>query len=231
VFVAVDDAQASVTAKALEDKVFLWRLEDCISWKANGGSDGVSPREADCGLLHEHGEGAFVAIFSSLESFEKWVSIFDSRQQEVLRGSLRSVKGSELPAAIHVKTFDLSRGICEDGASLGDETLFPDAETEYFLLHATLILCKVCKYLVGLIVSCLFYDYVYVHFMNYLRLFWMELRQGSCGHTQSEQILETSTSCPYSPWCLGSWQRVLSGYGSFAQCECECGALWYSYAP
>ena len=181
--------------------------------------------------LHEHVEETFAAIFTSRDSFEKWLSAFDVEQQDLLRTKAVFVKGADLPNAIHVQTLDLKNDAHSDEMSLYDEIFMPDQDTEYVVLFEPITICVICKYIIGLIISCLFYDYVYLPGKQHIVAWWNERTVGSCGHLQFERNLSNTTSCPYSPWCLGSWQRVINGYGSYVECECECGALWYCSAP
>ena len=224
-FVSFAKAQANVAKGTNTPMLRVWVWEDFEAWQSGRSGDLAAARSPQCS--HE-GTETMVFIIESRD-FERWLTNFDQQTQPHLRGHAIFIQGAEMPRSIQVVTStsgSLATAANEVTGSI--ETLAIDQGSEYVVLVLPLILCKICKWLVGLIISCLFYDYVYLPIKQMI-ITWEKTEMGSCGHIQQQTYVDTTTTCPYIQYCLGTWQRVIGT--APVQCECACGALWYVSAP
>jgi hypothetical protein len=220
----VSFARAQATAAKGTPMLRLWVWEDFEAWENGRSGAHAAVRSQQCS---HRGKETSVFIIESRD-FERWLANFDQQAQSHLRGHAIFVQGAEMPPSIQVVTASEILATADNQVMLSNETLAIDQGSEYVVLVLPSIICKICKWLVGLIISCLFYDYVYLPYKPMV-ITWLKTEMGSCGHTQQQTYVDTTTTCPYIQYCLGTWQRVIST--APVQCECACGALWYVSAP
>lgn len=159
-------------------------------------------------------------VFTSASDYQDWIDSLDPEVANMVTNISVRVKGSDLPAIIDVSG-------AQDGISL----MATADEEEYIIVPMALTFCAVCGFLVQALISWALAKWVFEPTHNWLKMKWEELTKCPANHV-IEQLTETEyVECPYQPWCLGTWQRVIMSDGISANCECECGANWTEYNP
>ncbi len=159
-------------------------------------------------------------VFTSISDYKDWVISLEPEVAAMVNKISVRIKGSNLPDTIVV-----------EGSKDGVSSMRTSGEKEYIIVPMALTFCTVCGFLVGTIVGWALGKWVYDPIYEWLVLKWKEWKSCLNNHLIEETECVEYGQCPYRPWCLGSWQRVIRDYGTSADCECECGAVWTEYNP
>ena len=149
-------------------------------------------------------------------AYTEWLSSLDPLLAEKVERSVVRVKGSDLPAEIVVD-------------DTGGRTADLDPESEYIIMAA--IWCYVCGVFVSALIGWALGKWVFDPFHEWIVMQWEKIQDRFCGHGSVTTIAEDTSTCPYRPWCLGTWQAVVWDNGTSAELVCECGGLWYHHNP
>lgn len=230
---SVFSASTSTTASAHEshdgthvhpgDKVELprgsvaWEYEDFANWLSSARLSKSDRLKLESLRKADH---PAPLVFTSTSDYQDWIDSLDPEVANMVSNIAVRVKGSNLPT-----TIDVSES--QDGISL----MATAGEEEYIIVPMVLTFCAVCGFLVTALIGWALGKWVFDPAYDWLRLQWEELTKCPANHV-IERLTDTEYGqCPYQPWCLGTWQRVISSDGISANCECECGANWTAYNP
>jgi len=159
-------------------------------------------------------------VFTSRMDYQNWVDSLDPEVADIVSKISVRVKGSDLPA-----TIDVSQS--QNGVSL----MATVAEEEYIIVPMRLTFCAVCGFLVTALIGWALGKWVFDPAYEWLKMQWEKLTKCPSNHIIERLTATDYVQCPYQPWCLGTWLRVISTDGIPANCECECGANWTAYNP
>lgn len=158
-------------------------------------------------------------MFTSVSAYEDWVSSLDPEfAAAVDRNSVR-LKGVDMPSSLLVET--------SQGSTL---SLTVSGDGEYVVVPMSLTWCAICGWVLTTVVAWAFSRFVLDPTFDALTIWFRGMVADTKGHDLGNVWSEEETRCPYLPWCLGTWQRVVHDYdGQAVDCECECGAFWTVY--
>ena len=118
--------------------------------------------------------------------------------------------------------------LCDIDTTISTQSI-SDTE-EYVILTMSYSFCAICSEWFWVIVGWFVGKFVFNPAYNALVIWWNKVHKCPNNHTHQE-VYASIEPCRYAPHCLGTWARVIADYGTYAECECECGGLWMAYCP
>lgn len=205
----------------------IWETEEFLSWaKTSILSDSY---EQLLGFTQriENGE---IRVFE-LAAFKEWLKSIDPNVATIAQRSAKIVKGSQLPATLSLRTRSVEGSVGESVNIAYEDSgsLFISENDQYVILPMASAWCGPCEKIRDILFE-IFVERIVNEIEYRLKIFWNEIHYCTEGHIVHSGGYSTTTQCPYQPWCMGTWSRVLTGVGSsYGEFECQCGALWYVY--
>jgi hypothetical protein len=207
----------SQSRMSLPTGAVVWEYSEFDKWLSSAELSDAERQQL--GILRET-EDPMPLLFTSVADYEAWLSSLDPQVAAMVEESSVKVKGSDLPPSISVS-----------GAEPEILSLATGGEDEYVIVPSALTFCYVCGLFVSALVGWALGRWVFDPIADWLIIKWQEWIKCPDNHVIEQTECTDYSSCPYAPWCLGTWQRVISGGSISANCECECGATWVAYNP
>ena len=197
----------------------LWEENDYTLWEKDSGR---LDAEESVHLYTTDDNEHYSMIFTSKESYQRWLSTLDESSKEAIESISYEISGKNLPSEIQgIRTMSDQATRDSDVESISLNT-----DTTYIIVPRGAILCTICTLVVTSLGWYVLNRYVYDPFFDWLDI-ELEL-MGECAndHRQSMGDKEITSQCTYISWCGGTSATVVADYGTYAECACSCGALW-----
>jgi hypothetical protein len=206
-----------------EFDLILWDEDNYTIWE-NKNSAHLTNIKRDTHLHSEscHHEKLYSIVFTTQKDYKEWLLTLDEDIKRHMESVSYEVLGKNLPNSI----IGIQSNNNTDNRNSKAEAISIDKDATYIIVPRAVTICAICGFLLGALAGWVLGRFVFDPAFDWLMLEIEKYGECANNHTQLLYTDTINTSCPYINWCGGTWARVVSDHGSYAECECECGALW-----